>query len=106
MISVTRSLHLTFALLACLLMQTSGLLAAAGNSSVPREISLELSWTDSRIERFLDTGQEKPGHQISTVRLYISERGRFFSKFNRTARGRGNTLEKQAVSGQGANVLN
>jgi len=71
-----------------------------------RGISVDLSWTDSRTEKFLDTGEEKPGHQTSQVLLYISEQGRFFSRFNRVAKGNNNRLVNAAVSGEGKSVLN
>jgi hypothetical protein len=103
---INRLLHLTLALFTWLLAQSGDLRAAAGDASIVRGISIELSWTDSRVERFLDTGEEKPGYQVSAVRLYISEQGRFFSKFSRTARGRGNSLDRQGVSGEGPHVLN
>lgn len=70
-----------------------------------RGISVDLSWTDSRTEKFLDTGEEKPGYQTSQVQLYISDQGRFFSRFNRVARGRDNRLVNSAVSGEGKSVL-
>lgn len=71
-----------------------------------RGISVDLSWTDNRTEKFLDTGEEKPGHQTSQVQLYISEQGRFFSRFNRVAKGNNNRLVNSAVSGEGKSVLN
>jgi hypothetical protein len=67
--------------------------------------SVELSWTDSRVEKRLDTGREFSNSQISTVRVYLSEQGRFFSKFSRFAR-RGGSLDRHAVSGEGKSVLN
>jgi len=58
------------------------------------------------MEKFLDSGQEQPGYQISAVQVYVSEQGRFFSKFDRKARGAGNRQHDQGVSGQGSAVLN
>jgi hypothetical protein len=97
--------HLIFALGAWMAWQPASVLAAA-NSPPIRGISVELSWTDTRIEKYLDTGEEKPGYQHSTVQVYISDQGRFFSRFNRRARGPGNTSEKMAVSGEGDHILN
>jgi hypothetical protein len=79
--------------------------ASAGPAPL-RGISIDLSWTDNRTEKFLDTGEEKPGHQTSQVQLYISEQGRFFSRFNRVAKGNNNRLVNSAVSGEGKSVLN
>src|SRR5689334_995999 len=89
MVKIAQSFHSTLAACICLLALTGSSLGAA-NSSVPRGISLELGWNDKRIEKFLDSGQEQPGYQMSTVQVYISEQGRFFSKFIRKSRGAGN----------------
>ena len=83
---------------------TSGPVSAA--SAPLRGISVDLSWTDNRTEKFLDTGEEKPGHQTSQVQLYISEQGRFFSRFNRVSRGQNNRRGHSAVAGGGTSVLN
>ncbi|WP_298886018.1 hypothetical protein [uncultured Bradyrhizobium sp.] len=88
-----------------------GLLSPTGSpsSAAPaplRGISVDLSWTDNRVEKFLDTGAEKPGYQTSQIQLYISEQGRFFSRFNRVAKGKNNRLVNSAVSGEGRSVLN
>lgn len=83
---------------------TSGPVSAA--SAPLRGISVDLSWTDNRTEKFLDTGEEKPGYQTSQVLLYISEQGRFFSRFNRVSKGNNNRLVNAAVSGEGRSVLN
>lgn len=80
--------------------------ASAVSAAAPlRGISVDLSWTDNRTEKFLDTGEEKPGYQTSQVQLYISDQGRFFSRFNRVAKGHNNRLVNTAVSGEGKSVL-
>ncbi|WP_441238733.1 hypothetical protein [Bradyrhizobium sp. 930_D9_N1_4] len=84
-------------------------MASSGTSAAPaplRGISVDLSWTDNRTEKFLDTGEERPGYQTSQVQLYISDQGRFFSRFNRVAKGNNNRLVNSAVSGEGKSVLN
>jgi hypothetical protein len=93
------------AILACLLCFPLLLTGAKAAPAALKGISVELSWTDNRMEKFLDTGKIQSGYQISQVQLYISEQGRFFSQFNRKARGRGNRLQNSAVSGQGKSVL-
>jgi len=98
-----RSTRLSLALLA-LPAVLAGEVSAA--PAPVRGISVELSWTDNRTEKFLDTGEEKPGYQTSQVQLYISEQGRFFSRFNRVAKGNNNRLVNAAVSGEGRQVLN
>ena len=80
--------------------------SAASAAAGLRGISVDLSWIDNRTEKFLDTGQEKPGTQTSQVRLYISERGRFFSRFYRVGTGRHSRLLNDVVSGEGKQILN
>jgi hypothetical protein len=79
---------------------------AAPPASGLRGKSIELTWTDTRVEKRLDTGRESHNRQTSTIRVYISEQGRFFTSFDRKARGKRNRSEKRGVSGEGKSLLN
>jgi hypothetical protein len=70
--------------------------------------SVSLSWTDARVER-RESGQELSISQTSNVKIYVSDKGRVFSKFNRSAvwqGGRGQSREDLDISGSGGHTLN
>ena len=77
---------------------------AASAPSPLRGKNLNLSWTDNRVEKILGSGHERPVTQSSTVTVYVSAEGRFFSAFGRTV-GYGFTNRKE-VSGGDRNALN
>lgn len=106
MVSVEIQVFLFFVIVAALLLSAPALARPTGNMSGLLGKSIVLTWVDSRVEKRLDTGREFPNRQTSTARVYISEQGRFFSAFDRKARGKRNRLQRQSVSSEGKSVLN
>jgi hypothetical protein len=81
---------------------------AALSAGTPPQLmgkSVHISWTDSRVER-RDDGSELPMTQTSRVKLYVSDKGRIFSQFDRSASVAGQSRQDLDVSGGGNAVLN
>lgn len=76
---------------------------ATGAAAQLRGKNLTLSWTDNRVEKIVASGRERPITQNSTVIVYVSAEGRYFSRFGRTA-GFG-FVNSSEVSGSDRNML-
>jgi hypothetical protein len=80
---------------------------AALSASAPSHLSgksVHISWTDSRVER-ADDGHELSMTQTSRVKIYVSDKGRIFSQFDRSVSA-GQARQDLDVSGGGNAVLN
>jgi hypothetical protein len=82
----------------------------AHSASAPAQLrgkTISLAWSDSRVEKIIASGRERPVAQSSTVKVYIGTEGRFFTQFGRVANGgsRPSVLDVKEVSG-GGSVLN
>lgn len=69
--------------------------------------SVRLSWTDARVER-KESGEQVSMNQTSSVRLYVSDKRRIFSQFERAVdRGGGGQSRRDSdISGSGRSTLN
>jgi hypothetical protein len=87
-------------LLACPLM----LLAAATSvAEAPAQLhgkTITMGWNEYRVQR-CDDGQMKRGHTSSSLQVYISDKGRLFTKLSR--RGGGGGSNSNAVDPEGGN---
>jgi len=81
-----------------------GPLLAAGAPPQLSGKSVRASWTDNRVERN-DEGREKSVSQTSTIKLYVSDKGRIFSQFDRAVNAK-QTRQNLDVSGSGHTSLN
>ncbi len=85
------------------------LLGPALGENAPSQLmrkSIQLSWTDARVER-LESGRRVTMNQTSKVKLYVSDMGRIFSQFNRSVdRGGGGQSRKDMdISGSSGRTL-
>jgi hypothetical protein len=83
----------------------------AYSASAPAQLrgkTIDLNWSDNRVEKVIASGRERSVTQSSMVKVYIGTEGRFFTQFGRFANNGGrhtNSLDLKEVSG-GNSTLN
>jgi hypothetical protein len=83
----------------------------AHSASAPAQLrgkTINLAWSDNRVEKVIASGRERSIAQSSTVKVYISTEGHFFTQFGRVAtagsHAHANVSDLKEVSGSGSTL--